>query len=539
MKHLAILITTLCIGSISLNADSQTYGPELDEEIVTLYVPPTRADSPYIATASALYHYDKSKRSWELLYSPPWKGSQILGISGYAKSSQMIYLVHSHGIAASRDAGKSWTESIPSGFGPSAGDLVSIQVHPADRKQALVVFENACWQTNDYGVSFESFLEGNSFVGAAFSPSESGDGQTRIFVSSQHIHIDGENGFVSIDPPQNKVLTRVTAHPSKPFVYIHCADGTLLVFNTTEQRAAVVGGAIATQVSTIFSSESSLWSHEGGQVSITHFQPGQNPQNFAVHAFPSSDILMGTHPRQPDSLYVADGRQLHLLSEGFKNLPSQILAPLNQRSFAPLKRSIKNLQQSEVESQLPGNTSLAAMIAAEPSLTSTIATAVTYNLHNPEKLAEWNRKARTRHWMPELRIAGYAREGTLNVTRLDTYTDRFGIEQTEDLRLSDQLKTYNTAAVFFEWNLQELIYDEEQVDVVRERRYQADYRRKLATEITSIYYDRIELIAAYKGISKSGKAKSLSPEQIYLGIRELTDLLNTICGESLFSHSHI
>ena len=356
-------------------------------------------------------------------------------------------------------------------------------------------------------------------------------------VTDTAVHVDTDSGFVSISIPENKTAIRVVAHPQKRFVYLVCEGDQMFLLDLASSRGTFVDLESSAQPFTIYSSVSSLWMSKNGKLTIFNFMEPGDIRNYPVGTLQSLPFVAFSHPRQPDALYYAQGSQVSLVTGGFNNLPSRVLSPLNQDSFIPLKRTVQNLEMKQMETRSAANPSLSALIAAEPSLTSTIAVAVEYNLHNPETLEEWNKKARTRHWMPEFRIAGYARESSYDVTRLVESTDRFGIEQIDDLRLSDEIRTYNTAALFFEWNLQELIFDDEQVDVARERRYQADYRRRLATEITKIYYDRIELLASYRGISHTSKTKALSRDQLYLGVLELSDLLNTICGQALFKNA--
>ncbi|MCZ6675488.1 MAG: hypothetical protein O7C75_21380 [Verrucomicrobia bacterium] len=524
-------LTTFCVG-----AEFQAYGPPVDSDIKAIYVPPTRSDEPIVATDKVLFQYDKSEKNWEKLYSPPWQDSSLLGVSGYAKSSQMLYVVHSQGIAASRDAGENWTESIPPGFGTESGALRSLAVDPENRKEAIFVFENACWLTGDYGLNFEIILPGEQFVGGAYAPSEAGTSHTRIVATTNAIHLDTTSGFISITPPKNQTLNRLTVHPNKDMAYLSCKDNQMLLLNILSQRGTLINLNSSAPTHTVSSSESSLWILDNGSLSILNFKDLSNSQNYQLTTLPTGGNVIFPHPRKPDALYYSQGSQLHLLTDAFNNLPSQILASVDQQSFIPLRRSVQNLEKNRVETQSADNFALSALIASEPPLTSVIAAAVAYNLENPETLADWKRKARSRNWLPKLRIASYARQSPLDVTRLDTYTDRFGIEQTEDIRLSDEIRTFNRSALFLEWDLKMLFFHEDQVDVVRERRYQAQHRRVLATEITKLYYERIEIIAGLKGISNS---KSLSRDKLYLALREVTDLLNTLCGQELFKHTEM
>ena len=175
MKSLFLFASTTVFVAAAIAADIENFGPSLDEDIVAIYVAPTRSDEPFVATAAQLLQYDKKEKAWQTRYSPPWSDAIIQGMSGYAKSSQMIYVVHTQGIAASRDGGQSWTESVPPDFGSATGKLVSVVVHPENRKEAVFAFENASWVSRDYGVNFEAILPGERFAGATYASGEPGE----------------------------------------------------------------------------------------------------------------------------------------------------------------------------------------------------------------------------------------------------------------------------------------------------------------------------------------------------------------------------
>ena len=93
--------------------------------------------------------------------------------------------------------------------------------------------------------------------------------------------------------------------------------------------------------------------------------------------------------------------------------------------------------------------------------------------------------------IPELRIYGGVREYGIDDNLLVTTTNQFGIEETEDYRLPDRIRNMGYLGIALEWPLAELVYDEELVDISRERRYYFRDRRRLVTNAPSSMMMRI------------------------------------------------
>ncbi len=126
-------------------------GPPLNERVQSIFVPPTRANSPYAATAHTVFVYDSETAKWARIFQLPADKGEIFYVAGYAKASQPLYVAYTSGVAHSRDGGSQWSDAVPEDFHPASAALCGLSVSPADRKVALLAQANRAWLTSDFG----------------------------------------------------------------------------------------------------------------------------------------------------------------------------------------------------------------------------------------------------------------------------------------------------------------------------------------------------------------------------------------------------
>ena len=83
------------------------------------------------------------------------------------------------------------------------------------------------------------------------------------------------------------------------------------------------------------------------------------------------------------------------------------------------------------------------------------------------------------------------------------------------------------------WELGNLLFDPEQVDISEEVRRRAAQRNELIRELSDLYYERIKL-----KLQMQEEAPYLDRHDrllLNLEIRRTTELLNQLCGETLFN----
>ncbi len=529
-KSIALSLIAAPFAFAAPQAQGAAYAPPLPAPIVDLYVPPTRSESPIAATSSIAYRYDDTTQSWVAIYQAPWQDASILRLAGYAKSSQSLYLMHSRGISCSRDGGETWSEAIPSGFPSDTSQAAVIAVHPANRKQAVFALSGACWTTRDNGQTFQRIHNNETVVGAAYSPSEADADAALLVATHRTLYVTGLGRSRHFDLPAGFAAVReLVADPYLPIAYLRCGDDKLILIDIeNEQMVAAQIFPDSLSPTPLIAGSSSLWTANDASLVIENVA---SEASYDVAQLSGKPSLIRANPRQQDAVYYAVGNALHSFEGAFANLPASIIAELPAKRFSPLAAKTDANRSTD-----SSNTELAALVNSQPELQAVIAAAIAQNLESPETMMEWSKKVRGRHWLPELRLSGYARQTPVNASRIETVTDRYGLQRDNDLRLSDDVRSLNYVGISFNWDLENLAFDDDAFDAARERRLQSKERRALASQIADLYYERIELMARQRGLIPASPSDKLTLDStsLYLAIRERTDLLNAIVGSPTF-----
>jgi hypothetical protein len=99
------------------------------------------------------------------------------------------------------------------------------------------------------------------------------------------------------------------------------------------------------------------------------------------------------------------------------------------------------------------------------------------------------------------------------------------------VRLSDRVEPMGYAGVALVWDLSRLVFDPEEVDINREKRYEVKQRNDLIAQITTLYYERLDLLLRHRL-----RADRMSTDERIsntIKLRQKTDLLNQLCGQPL------
>jgi hypothetical protein len=276
-----------------------------------------------------------------------------------------------------------------------------------------------------------------------------------------------------------------------------------------------------------------IWSLKNNRISLT--QIGNNPTSHSLYESKETLEHLTPHPRLNGALYWSEDTQIMLLTNAVQ-LTTTTPAPainLTSLSMGPMEILSQNTTPTYQPSAVDPKTIINEVMQEQPPLNLVLDSAIKHADFNPNELAEWKKKVRTRNLLPTLRVGGGARELPYDETVIVSETDRYGITTQNDLRLSDSIRTYGYAAAFVEWDLGKLVYDPEQVDINKEKRYSSKARNDLVKLVNSLYFEHINSLVKYRlhesRMSPDDKVTAL------LNIQENRSLLNNLCGANLFS----
>lgn len=547
-KYTRLALLLIFPATIGGAATIAPFGPPVESDIVSAFIPPTRSDDPYIATEQSVLRWDADTESWKTIYSLPWSNARILAVSGYEKSSKPVYVVHSAGIARSSDAGESWIESVPTGFAAAADGMIEILVNPAERQHAVLLTGPAAWETTDYGATWTKLYSAGTddpIVGGGFLVQPSDDASALLLATRaslfrfQGIPLARFSEWSAPYP-----LSRLIAHPRDPVAFVQMAADRWTIL-----AAPFAGELLSTEPVKLAGSgfapnragSSSLWIAENNRVEIASLIADPVQSLPVVTDLPAPARTLLPHPDDQDSVYLYQGPQLHLIDDAFKGVPPEFILP------APRPDSAEGLRwpsETLATGETPGaaavsgskeqtETALEAIIAKQPPFYLVAGKAVRFAFGRPVDFAKWQRQARRRYWLPELRVQGGVRERNTDNHRIIESVDQFGNpREPEDLNLPDDIRSLGYAAIVLEWDLYNLLFDDDQVDVHRERRYTQKQRRELVEDLSKLYHARIQKIAEKEGLF--GEPSPQQHARLVLQINELTEIINGFCGENIF-----
>jgi hypothetical protein len=546
---LLLMATLWGQSSTATPANTDIFGPSLNEPIISVYVPPTRPGEPIVATSKTVYIWDPASEGWSAIYTPPWKEASILSIGGYAKSSKVIYIAHSGGVARSGDGGDSWTEARPYNFPSDLHDArIDILVDPNAREHAVLLAQGAGWETIDYGLTWlpiRSKLSGTNKTGklsGGFIRGTEADQPLFLLSSSSAIHLlKGSPLEWQASWTAPRALNTVILHKRQPDALLCFQDGKTAMATLSTDPLAFSSAPLSLQADGLYgfigSGNSAAWETSGNQLGIRIFLNGETLHTVAN--FVSAVGATCPHPDLPDALYAAVERQLYFITGAFAGLPAESIAQTDLHQSQGVTQWPTSLPEKLPEpSPSPSHENaslearLQALLDSQPPFQTIQEAAVFHAEGAPADFQKWERFARKRNWLPELRIEGGVREKNTDNNFLYEPVDRYGIVgDPEDLNLPDRIQSMGFAAIVLKWDLHNLLFDGDQVDIIRERRYSHKYKRDLVEDLSRLYYGRIRKLA-----ERDGLFGPVSPEQtisLTLEIEEMTAVLNGYCGTNL------
>lgn len=519
----------------NLQLTIETNWPALSQPIVDLFVPPTRLREAYAATKQQVFHVGESRTNWGPVYDAPLSAT-IFGLSGYAKASSVLYVVHSSGIARTRDDGTSWLETVPQDYGNPADSFLGISVNPTNRREAALAFRGGAWLTRDFGESFThlSLPADGALLDIAYAGADTG---ILVILTDRAMHLTttgGEN-WVSL-PHENSGRAVLATSAKLPAAIVAAGQHGLTAYDLSRpgfRRVLEVRDFNACdKLVADCSGRGLLWAACGPQLRILGMT-GERVESMTSYVFDQTIRVLREHPRLPDQAFCATDGQV-VLARIDSPLAMDALTNLwNLAAFTPgpLQEAKAQDTPRAATAQPEVQELLSQLAAAEPPLGELLDAALKHARFSGNDIIRWKKRAKVRNWLPQFRVGGGVREYTVDQSEIYNYVDRYGIPQRNDLRLSDNIEPMAYVGGTLVWDLSRLLYDPEEVDINQEKRNEMTQRNTLSTQLTTLYYERLELLVRARFRSeKMGLDERISTQ---IKLRQKTDLLNNLCGQPL------
>jgi len=136
-------------------------------------------------------------------------------------------------------------------------------------------------------------------------------------------------------------------------------------------------------------------------------------------------------------------------------------------------------------------------LRSEPSVREVHVAALGWLALGPERMRSLQRGVDHRAWLPELEIRGGAGRGR-SVRFFDDQAQSSGVVYDLRDREFDRGSDYD-AAVVLRWELGDLAYNPEAIDVAREAREVIELRDEVLDEVTQLYFERRRTLLALRG----------------------------------------
>ena len=514
-------------------------GPPLEDDIVSVFIPPTRPTQPYVATKQGVFRLEEETNRWRRIYRLTWGGPTILGIKGYAKSSKVLYLVHGDGGARTKDGGETWSHFIPPGYEKAGDSFVDIVINPTNRKEAILARAHSAWVTQDYGSTWSALRLPSAAEPLVALGYAGGDDPLLVVATTQAVYQTKEVGtswralMRNLNGPRLLDLS-----PTMPLAVIYDGSQFLRAFDLARPghqiNDEIRGFDDARTLTTDCGGRGAIWLASANEIRLHGLQVAGHAGT-VIHHSAAPIRNLERHPRIPDVIFWTEGPQLYSLEQAFGALGTDLAAQLSSDQFNQGAEGLVASTNGEVDPPVRQEAErlLNELLALQPPLEEVVAAALSYADYRRHETEKWKANVRRRHLIPQLEIGLRSREGTVDRNERVVHVDRFGVAKLDDLREDDDIESLDDFRVELRWNLTNLLFDRDQVSISRESRGRADQRNDLISKISKLYYDRLDMLIEEK---LEGDHLELRERiKLELRIRETTDLLNQLCGQNLFA----
>ena len=172
------------------------------------------------------------------------------------------------------------------------------------------------------------------------------------------------------------------------------------------------------------------------------------------------------------------------------------------------------------------------LLESRPTFSETAAAALRNADYSPEEITRWKRTVRTRNLLPQLVVESGSREWPSSVYTTQYYRNQFGVRIPEDIHRNDNIADLDNKSVSLRWDLGNLLFDADEVQISEEARSRAIDRNDLLKDVSRLYFSRAELLVKeYLTLDSIDEKSRIS---LKLELAETAEMLNQVCGTDLF-----
>lgn len=522
LKPLLFLMLSLLAGATNVHGEAgdsimeaRPVGGPLDDTIISVYVPPTRANNVYAATRSAVHLYSAKMGEWRRVFPLAGETAIIAGVAGYAKASSVIYVAHDKGVSVSHDTGETWETAVPDGYHPKRNEIAQISVNPTSRDEAVVCASAGAWFTKDYGKTWTSLPGPAAGVAPVSVMYVAGQAPGIVASSKNALYTAHEPGAAWKQVAASSVIAAVA--PS---------TGTIVLADQKNNVKQVGGNDVgkgtrlpATPSHIVVDNSGAVWSSHGGKLYL-HTAGAESAA--AAANFENEIGALVAHPRAPHALVLAAGKQVYALGD---------IADTTEATA----KDDAGPEPKPVESDGGPQALLDAAKAASPPLPVIVDAALDFADYHAGDVDKWRKHVRIKNLLPTASLELGQRQWPAHAYNTAYSTNQYGITTANDISQNDTIENLDRNSVQLRWDFSKLLYDAEQLHISEEARRRATDRNALIKEVTQLYYKRLELLVKQK--QEEGKAGADESLQTIMQLSQSTDLLNEICGRNLFGPS--
>jgi hypothetical protein len=141
----------------------------------------------------------------------------------------------------------------------------------------------------------------------------------------------------------------------------------------------------------------------------------------------------------------------------------------------------------------PASRAILAELPEDPPIERVHRAALEFLDLGPHRIDEMRRGVRLRGWLPELALVGAAARDRDETSGLDESFVSGALRQLVDR--DEESSSGNEVSLSFVWDLADLAYHPEQIDISREAREVIELRDDVLDEITQLYFERRRVLA--------------------------------------------
>jgi photosystem II stability/assembly factor-like uncharacterized protein len=477
-----------------------------ETDVRSVAVDPAEPDVLYAGTKNSVYKSTDGGKSWDSVYmiSGTWKAVNQIVIHPVRRN--MVLAATQNGAHLSRDGGKSW-DQIFKGLDVFTGEVLHAAMDTGNPDFFVIATARGIFITQDGGATWNrapgevanllcrwvvfdpadpKTLYAATHKGV-YCSTDRGDRWDKIYVLSEEEfpfdEIEAEELFQDDEVLDLFGKVRCVApDPLKPgHVYIACFNGAFLSTDRGRTWTRLPEGGLSTSDFKMIILPSS------NSVRPIYATTRKGAFRFLEKDRLWSELYQGIQNR--DFRYLAlDGQKPPVLWAALKDGIYRLegAAPPKkptEPAAKPPERPAPGAKPADAERKAKLEEVLRSF-SDEPDIKAVQKKAMWYAEVQPEKIEEWRKQSRARHWLPTLNVtSNRARGSTIDVK--GSSTNPFYVVGPDD---ESAYVTYS-----LNWDLSNIIWSTDQTSIDTRSRLTAQLRDDVLDETTKTYFERRRL----------------------------------------------